>query len=242
MSRTFTYTTEQWGAASDGATLSPLVFPPTSGLAAACKFVIHEGGFKSGRPGPAGVCQDLADAGYWAIAIPYRLAPPGRLPNQTKFGGRFPGQTDDLDLLITYALADSRFTSLDAVGGSCGGSHALWCANRFRKVVALSPAVDFNASPQNATFTANCINYVGSSMGDDLYAASPSSICPDITVPVLLRASQGEGIGTVPGMPPEQYLSALALIPGVSAVLLSGQLHAFAYWSTVKTDVLAFIS
>src|SRR5919199_592186 len=38
--------------------------------------VIHIGGFREGKPGPASVAQDLNAAGFNVFAIEYRLAPP----------------------------------------------------------------------------------------------------------------------------------------------------------------------
>src|SRR5690242_14379374 len=113
------HATEFWGNASDGTPLNPIVFtPPDPNTVAPAVLVIHGGGFRSGSPGPSDVCQDVANAGFWAIAIPYRLAPQGHLPGQvTK--GHFPDQTDDIGQLITHAQADPRFGGIiHLIGGS----------------------------------------------------------------------------------------------------------------------------
>jgi acetyl esterase/lipase len=54
--------------------------------------VIHGGEFQEGSPDSTAVTsQDLADAGYLALSITYRLAPTGSLPGQTS-DGRYPQQ------------------------------------------------------------------------------------------------------------------------------------------------------
>ncbi len=97
-----TAVTEAHGTASDGTILG--------------------GGFDAGTPNDSAesvICaQDLADAGYLALSIEYRLAPPGRLSGQIS-SGRFPDQPDDIKVAVRAARSDSRSTGqVGSVGGS----------------------------------------------------------------------------------------------------------------------------
>src|SRR5207247_4929192 len=90
--------------------------------------VMHSGGFRTGDPGVSDAAQDLAAAGYLALAIEYRLAPPGRLAGQVS-AGHYPDQTNDVKLAVGAARTDSRCNGkVGAVGGSAGASHTAYVA------------------------------------------------------------------------------------------------------------------
>jgi hypothetical protein len=100
--------------------------------------VIHEGGYKSGTM-ETDVAQDLSQLGFLGVAIEYRLAPPHiemntpehPSPGQNNIhdNGYYPEQTDDVRDAIVYYRNDPRSNGeVVAVGGSAGGSHALYVA------------------------------------------------------------------------------------------------------------------
>ena len=72
-------TSEVYAIASDGTPLSWTVYAPPGEGPWPAVLVIHGGFFSGGDPEDAGVtgcAQDLANAGFIAFAIDYRLAPP----------------------------------------------------------------------------------------------------------------------------------------------------------------------
>lgn len=83
-----------------------------------------------GEPGERHASYDLQHAGYLVFQVETRLAPPGTLPQQASGDWGFaPEQTDDLKRQILSALADPDCNqSIYLVGGSAGGTLALWCA------------------------------------------------------------------------------------------------------------------
>ncbi len=114
-------TSEVYAIASDGTPLSWTVYAPSGEGPWPAVLVIHGGFFSGGDPEDAGVtgcAQDLANAGFIAFAIDYRLAPPGSIPGQTS-SGRFPEQYDDVHLAVQAARNDARSN------GQVGASAAL---------------------------------------------------------------------------------------------------------------------
>src|SRR5713101_8650086 len=86
---------------------------------------------------PAPADKDLSDAGFLVFSIEYRLAPDGRLIGQHEHdntfagiaSGRPPQQSNDVKQQILAARADSHCNqTIFLVGGSAGGTHALWAA------------------------------------------------------------------------------------------------------------------
>ena len=152
-------TLEQYGTTPTGVALRWTAFEPAGGGKHAAVLVLHIGGFKSGNAGPLGVSQDLANAGFLALATEYRLAPPHTemntpdhpAPSQNTAvsvdDGHYPEQTDDVQLAIRAARADPRCNGLVyGVGGSAGGCHVLYLMARgapgddqFDLGVSLSP-------------------------------------------------------------------------------------------------------
>ncbi|PYK38112.1 MAG: hypothetical protein DME60_11710, partial [Verrucomicrobia bacterium] len=95
--------------------------------------------------------QDLRDAGYLALSIEYRLAPPGSIAGQTS-DGRYPDQTNDCKVAVRAARADPRCNGkVGAVGASAGATHAAYLASdgttgddKVDVAVCLSGAYDFS--------------------------------------------------------------------------------------------------
>ena len=90
-------------------------------------------GFKAeygdtGNPSERVATHDLQLAGFLVFQVDHRLAPPGSLMGQTSTGHP-PDQTDDAKRQILAALADTQCNgSIYLIGGSGGGTLALWCA------------------------------------------------------------------------------------------------------------------
>jgi NAD(P)-dependent dehydrogenase (short-subunit alcohol dehydrogenase family) len=120
---------EVYGIAPDGTELQWVVYTPTGRGPWPAVLVIHGGGFKGGGPASCAIAAlDLADAGYIAYAIEYRLAPNGLIAGQVS-DGRFPQQSDDVKMAVRAARADPRGNGqVGAVGGSAGGYHTAFVA------------------------------------------------------------------------------------------------------------------
>ncbi|MBA3963754.1 MAG: alpha/beta hydrolase [Chthoniobacterales bacterium] len=247
---------EVYGTASDGTVLHWDVYTPSTPGPWPVVLVIHGGGFVSGSPtsSPESVtcARDLAGAGYLALSIEYRLAPPGSLPGQVS-DGRFPQQTNDVNLAVRTARADPRCNGqVGAIGGSAGGYHTAFAAtngtpgeDRIDVGVCLSGAFDlsdFSPNPNIDNFTNFVTNYVGVTTAGttSLRTASPAWLLGSNTAPLYL-------VNTVEDpMPYSQLPDFVAKLDAASvtnyqAQSLPGNLHSFAYWPTVKDHSLAFI-
>src|SRR5450432_3195705 len=219
--------------------------------------VLHEGGFKSGSRNDAGVvlcAHDLAEAGYLALAVSYRLAPPGHLKGQEKYAddGRYLKQSADVQMAVLAARIDPRGNGqVGAIGGSAGGTHAAVAAingrtghDRVDVAVCLSGGYDFSdfrKDPRNE-FKIDITNYVGARNPVTLLAASPISIL-DRKVSPLFLINTAHDIG----MPVVQIGDMVAALQQLGAtnftsLTLPGDLHAFDYWETVKDQVLSFLA
>jgi acetyl esterase/lipase len=252
-----TGTTEVFGTASDGTILHWVAFTPTGAGPWPAVLVIHGGGFDGGLPDGSPelitCAQDLANAGYLAFSIEYRLAPPGLLAGQVS-DGRFPDQTDDVKLAVRAARADPRCNGqVGAVGGSAGGSHTAFVAatgtigeDRIDVGVSLSGAydfTDFSPNPKLETFTAEVLNYVGVPATDTvtLRAASPAWQADGTIAPLYL-------VNTIEdSMPYSQLPDMFTRLDGngvtnYQAITLPGNLHSFSNWSAVKDSALAFLA
>jgi acetyl esterase/lipase len=135
--------------------------------------VIHIGGFRSGsREQSPCTARDLADAGFIALLVDYRLDQTDfylAAQTQAAFAPAFApfAQVLDIKKAIQKARRPDPGTPLDglvngfvgAVGGSAGGAHALWCAatdtgsdvsDKLDAAVLLSGPYDF-ANPASLT-------------------------------------------------------------------------------------------
>ena len=232
--------------------------------------VIHLGGFRGGKAGPASVAKDLNAAGFNVFAIDYRLAPPHTdMPLQVVGDdGHYPEQTNDVATAIRAARAGSTAASagkvtgrVGAVGGSAGASHAAYTAaaatlggDMLDAAVLLSGNYDFHdpaslADTRCTHFAANVTNYVNSTDGSDggaLDLASPYRRFTSASAPVFVIATN------LDPMPVQQYEILTATLSAVGApneTLLITEApgpdgctrHAFKYWDDVKTQAIAFL-
>lgn len=249
--------TEVYGTATDGTALHWDVYTPAGSGPWPAVLVIHGGGFVGGSttdsPELIDCAQALADAGYIAFAIEYRLAPPGALSGQVS-DGRFPDQTDDVKLAVRTARADSRCNGrVGAIGGSSGGSHTAFVAgtgtkgyDRIDVGVCLSgmfDAADFSPSQYVAHYTDNVTNYVGVPTTDTaaLRAASPAWLADADTAPLFLINTVGDTMPYAQLTNMMLHLDALGLT-NYQALTLAGIDHSFAIWPAVKDQALTFIA
>lgn len=247
--------TENYARASDGTSLTWDVYTPTGRGPWPAVLVIHGGLFVSGSSDDLGVgscAQDLAEAGFIAFAINYRLAPPGAIPGQTSTG-RFPEQYDDVQLAVLAARNDARSNgNVGAVGGSAGATHAVWAsatgtrgADRLDATVGLSGAYDFSDSTpdQNLNLFQKAVtNYVGVPVTDSeaLFAASPVSQVNRSVAPLYLADSEGDI------MPAAQLIDLVERLTAVrvrnfQAMTLPGAGHSFANWPLIANEAIAFL-
>ena len=260
---------ELYGAAPNGVPLGwkaiapdPVIYPgPRPAL-----LVVHEGGFRNNDPGNMDVAQDLAIAGYLALAIEFRLAPPHEpmnsprhcCPGQNDVGddGYYPESKDDMAMAVRAARADPRCNGkVGGIGGSSGGSLVSYAActgtagdDMLDAAVALSPATDYHdpdslADRQRPNFAIAVTNYVDStdaSDGGPLDMASPYKFVTTSMCPYFIV---GADMDT---MPLEQYpdmiraLDAAGVTNYQALLLTNTHGHGFQYWSQVKDDVLSF--
>ena len=227
-----TSTYEKYGTTPTGVDLYWTAYVPTDGLRHPAVLVIHPGGFKSGDAGPLNVAEDLGNAGFLGLAVEYRLAPPhdqmdspthpspGQNDVKPVDDGHYPEQTDDIQLAIRTARADPRCDGrVYCVGGSAGGSHALYMAatgaagdDRPDLAVGCSgvynmsdlsfigqPCDEVSTCPHSA-----CANYLG--IPDDypnftpgdlaaLATASPTTYLTSNTCPIFVMHSSIDGVG-----------------------------------------------
>jgi acetyl esterase/lipase len=219
--------------------------------------------------------------GFLVFSIEYRLAPDGLLLGQhqhdnTALGiasGRPPQQSNDVKQQILAARADSHSNqTIFLVGGSSGGTHALWAAldpnptvpnwssAAFPKaVVGLSGIYDLplRTPPPSQQFIDDVHNYTNSIDNfigwEYQYSASPISLvvqyATNQTAPARLYATDGD---SAPPAQSEEMKTALQNqgVDVIEYTISNSPLHAFAYWHTindhtgmcVSTEVIAFLN
>jgi acetyl esterase/lipase len=161
------FVVEQYGTAPDGSILQWFRFTPAGTGPFPVVILVHGGGFVSGGPPSTDVAaQDLQAAGFLALSITYRLAPPGLIPGQPRtFNGRTTGiaagpnadptihdQMDDVRAAIVAARTIPQSNGIVlGVGGSAGGSHVVFAcltgtpgADKLDAAVGLSGAYQFD--------------------------------------------------------------------------------------------------
>jgi acetyl esterase/lipase len=122
----------------NGMSIRATVFNVNDGQRHRVVITIHEGGYKSGEM-ETGIAQDVSRYGFMGVGIEYRLAPPHiemdtpahPFPGQNDIqdDGHYPEQTDDVSDAIVHYRNDPRSNGqVVVIGGSAGGSHALYVA------------------------------------------------------------------------------------------------------------------
>ena len=180
---------EQYGTSATGVALRWTAYVPSGGGQHPAVLVLHPGGFKTGAAGPQYVAQDLARAGFFALATEYRLAPPHTYmntpahpaPSQNTVGaaddGHYPAQTTDVQMAIRAARKDPRCDGrVYGVGGSAGASHVAYMMatgtpkdDQFDLGVCCSGVYKLNDQahlavnypPGETNFHDACMNYIG---------------------------------------------------------------------------------
>lgn len=253
-----------YGTAPDGATLEWLVNPPTNGSHPPwpAVLVIHGGGFYEGSPvsSPQNLqaAKDLAAAGFITFNITYRLAPPGKILNQSS-DGHAPEQSDDCKMAARAARADPRCNGkLGVVGASAGGTHAEWLAidhtttvtppwsdaDRPDAIVALSTPSDFtdyrygNWNLAYARFEwTNYCNVPDTSNPTPenlaiLQAASPAFVVDNQAKPMLLFMCQDDVTPYIQLADMKNALDAAfgSLPKNYESIIVPGNKHAFGLW------------
>lgn len=221
--------------------------------------LIHVGRFKTGDRNHGlivRVAEDLADRGYIACSIDYRLdlrfLPAQTVPAFAPYIGAPNVQIDDVRLAISAARSPAAGSILNgwvngkvgAVGGSAGASHALACAatfsspdNRLDAAVLLSGAYAFDdpqslADPQ---FRGDAILYCLNDLLQ-LHAGSPlyqmDATCP----PLYAFGSAADPITPFQLTDLQEQFNLIGLpAPDHQTQLLEGSRHAFDYWGQTFT-------
>ena len=261
---------EQYGTAPTGVPLywkaippDPILFPGRRSAV----LVVHEGGFRNNDPGNMDVARDLAMAGYLALAIEYRLAPPHLTmnsprhccPGQNDVGddGYYPESKDDMRMAILAARADARCNGkVGAIGGSAGGAILIYWAgtgtaggDRLDVAISLSPQTDFHdpasltdtKRPSFAFGVTNYVNSTDSSNGGPLDLASPYRFVTSSMCPYFIIASDNDTT------PLEQYPDMIRALDAAGVTNYRGLLvpnsstHGFEFWPDLKGDMISFL-
>jgi acetyl esterase/lipase len=246
---------ETYGIAPDGAVLQWVVHTPRIPGPWPMILLIHGGGFSSGSATELQVsaaADDLANAGYLALSITYRLDVKKILNQQSD--GTFPQQTDDCKMAVLAARGDRRGNGkVGVLGASAGGSHAVWISStgvpgydKADVAVSLSGPCLFSdfGNPPIGDFINKVTRYVNCQRfeTDKLNAASPAMLATLADAsPMLLCAARHDTL------PPTQ-------IPDMTAALDAAgndsyawfiyedtlDHHSWDYWFAVKNMSIAW--
>ena len=254
---------EIYGYAPDGAPLHWDVYTPSGAGPWPVVLLIHGGGYTGGsstsNQQSVACARDMSTAGYLALSIAYRLAPPGRIDGQTSTGCA-PQQYDDIKMAARAARADPRCNGkLGVIGGSAGGTHAAWLAvdhlatdtppwsgdDRPDGAICLSGPYNFTDYRPNDNLdglVANvthycCVPDTTDPTDEDraiLDANSPVSRVDVMARPMLLVNSQRD---FTPIEQQEDMLAALDAAfgtePNYEAITVSGNDHSWAIWPVI---------
>ena len=233
--------------------------------------IIHGGGWKAGSYFGQYIetcAQDMADAGYYALIVNYRLAPCGYIPGQEDhsdaLSGRPVEQTNDVKALVRAARADGHCYNgqVVAIGGSGGGSHAMWCAldktasngwpnwlstDRLQAAVGLSGAYDYSdRTPECyediAHFRNDVENYTNTCLREDPTGPidqkrfSPVTKVTSDAPPIYIINSAQDSQPWHQIVDMQCALQNAGLANFKVATIPNSSQHAFAYWRSLICD------
>jgi acetyl esterase len=225
--------------------------PPKSAGTTAAVILVHGGGFSEGDKDSGGMntlCGELADQGFAAFNIDYRLAP-----------SAYPAQVDDLSAVVEWLRTDGQSTRYGIFGSSAGaimaasvgtaGTGDLTTGSRVAAVVTLSAAVDLTeagielGTPSTAA-VATILSYLGCDSISECPDAQDASALysVDATDPPFYSAISAEEL--VPAGQAEAMNDALTAV-GVESTLdvHDGNKHGIALLdSATRTGILEFLT
>jgi acetyl esterase/lipase len=236
--------------------------------------IIHGGGWKAGSYFGQYIetcAQDMADAGYYALIVNYRLAPCGYIVGQedhTQYplSGRPVEQTSDIKALVNAARADTHCYNhqVVAIGGSGGGSHAMWVAldktvstvwpvwdqdHRLQAAVGLSGAYDYSdRTPECyediAHFRNDVENYTNTCLREDPTGPidqkrfSPVAKVTSDAPPIYIINSEQDTQPWHQIVDMQCALQNAGLTNFQVATIPNSSQHAFAYWRSLICDTV----
>lgn len=224
----------------------------------AAVLLVHGGAFAAGDKSTARwqeICRWLAESGYVAVNLNYRLAPEHR----------FPAAIEDLQAAVQWTRANSQTYGIDparigVIGGSAGanlaqllgtsGDGSVAQGSRVASVVSLSGAADFTeraltlGEPQSIQIQRvldylGCAELVGCPTGA---AASPITQVDPTDPPFLLAQSENESLPVEQTEVMAEALTAAGASPEV--LIRPGRAHATRLLDDppVADAVLAFLA
>jgi len=248
--------TTPYGEAADGTVLGWQITEPANVTSDTISVILIPAGEFRYFSIPGQVARDIAAAGFRAIVINHRLAPPAKdMPNQRTVG-HAPLQTDD----VATAIREARKTSpiVKCVGGSAGASHAAFKAHNgvrgedlldaaacLSGIYAMADEESLN-DPRRQFYANDLYNYVDSQDRALLQNASPIEYVRPDGGKVMIISSQED---TIPPPQHQIYVQELKRIgASVKSKVLQLEpaadgftLHAWKLWDLVKNDVINFL-
>lgn len=261
---------------TDGTTLRRLRIAPSPTGSFPTVVLIHGGEFREqddhGTHDQSYAAYDLAQAGYLVFSIEYRLAPDGLIPGQHQHdttpagisSGRPPQQSNDVKQEILAAYYDAQCNKkIFLLGGSSGGTHALWCAldatplplpatgwplpaGKIKAVAGLSGVYDLSLRIPTppANFIHDVDNYTNTYAENAgaynyQYTVSPISLVANAAtiLPTRLYATDGDSVP--PAQATNMKAALLARAPTADVVeytITNSAYHAFQYWHTINNQ------